>query len=119
MSRLELILSLILTLSVLANVGLLAYVRSVLSRLLFVSDELGDLQDMIDSFAKHTTEVYNLEMFYGDHTLQSLMEHAVSLNEQLETFEAIYSLTSEDEEEKEPNLEDAANDRPDEESEEN
>lgn len=117
MSRLEIVLTLVLTLSVLANIGLLAYVRSVLARLLFVSDELGDLQDMIDSFAKHVSEVYNLEMFYGDHTLQSLMEHAVSLNEQLETFEVIYSLTSE--EEKETNFEDAADGRDDQEPEEN
>jgi len=108
MSRLEIILTLILTLSLLANLGLVLYVRSVLSNLLFVSDELGDLQDMINSFAIHTSEVYNMEMFYGDQTLQGLMEHAMSLNEQLETFEVIYSLTSEDT--KETNFEDAADD---------
>ena len=99
MSRLEIILILILTLSLLMNVSLIVYVRSVLSRLLFVSDELGDLQDMINGFANHVSDVYSLEMFYGDETLQGLMEHAISFNEQLETFEAIYSLTSEDTEE--------------------
>ena len=110
MSRLEIILTLILTLSLLANLGLVLYVRSALSRLLFVSDELGDLQDMINSFATHVSEVYNLEMFYGDQTLQALMDHAISFNEQLETFEIIYSLTSEDEDTKETNFEDAADD---------
>ena len=104
MTRLEIILTLILTLSTIANIGLFVYVRNVLSRLLFVSDELGDLQDMINNFAKHISEVYNLEMFYGDQTLQSLMDHAISFSEQLETFEMIYSLTSE---EKEPDFEDA------------
>ena len=104
MTRLEIILTLILTLSTIANIGLFIYVRNVLSRLLFVSDELGDLQDMINNFAKHISEVYNLEMFYGDQTLQSLMDHAISFSEQLETFEMIYSLTSE---EKEPDFEDA------------
>jgi hypothetical protein len=96
MSRLEIILTLILTISLVANVGLIAYVRSVLARLLFVSEELGDLQDMINNFSRHLSDVYSLEMFYGDQTLESLMEHAVSFNEQLETFEAIYSLTTED-----------------------
>ncbi len=86
-----------MTISILINVGLLTYVRGALARLLFVSEELGDLQDMIDSFAKHVKRVYELEMFYGDQTLQALMEHAISLNEQLETFEHIYSLTTEDE----------------------
>ena len=34
-------------------------------------------------------------MFYGDATLEHLLNHAVSFNEQLETFEYIYSLTEE------------------------
>jgi N-methylhydantoinase B/oxoprolinase/acetone carboxylase alpha subunit len=96
MSRLELILSLILTLSIIANTGLILYVRAVLLRLLYVSEELGDLQDMINSFATHVKKVYELEMFYGDQTLQALMEHAISFNEQLETFEFIYSITAEE-----------------------
>ena len=116
MSRLEIILILILTVSMLANISLLAYVRSVLSRLLFVSEELGDLQDMVNNFSNHLSDIYNLEMFYGDETLQSLMEHAISFNEQLETFEVIYSLTTEDI--KEPDFENNP-DADDEESEEN
>ena len=56
-------------------------------------------------------------MFYGDETIQSLMDHAISLNEQLETFENIYSLTAaeekegkllEDDIEKNPNPEEEA-----------
>jgi len=101
MSRLEIILSLVLTASTLANIGLILYVRATLLRLLYVSEELGDLQDMINSFANHVKRVYELEMFYGDQTLQALMEHAISFNEQLETFEFIYSITEEDREEKE------------------
>jgi hypothetical protein len=101
MSRLEIILSLVLTISTLANVGLILYVRATLLRLLYVSEELGDLQDMINSFAIHVKKVYELEMFYGDQTLQALMEHAISFNEQLETFEFIYSITQKDREEKE------------------
>ena len=60
---------------------------------------------MVDAFAKHVKAVYELEMFYGEPTLQHLMNHAISFNEQLETFEYIYSLTelpelpNEDEEE--------------------
>ena len=93
MSRLEIILLAVSTLSVIVNIGLFAYTRGILARLLFVSEELGDLQDMTDSFAKHLQSVYELETFYGDQTLQGLLEHAVSYNEQLETFEWVYSLT--------------------------
>lgn len=96
MSRLEMILSTILFLSFCFNIGIFIYARSAISRLLFVSEELGDLQNMVDAFAKHTKSVYELETFYGDATLEHLLNHAVSFNEQLETFEHIYSLTEEE-----------------------
>jgi hypothetical protein len=95
MSRLEIILSATLFFSILLNIGLIVYVRAAIIRLLSFSDELGDLQEMINSFAEHLKIVYELEMFYGDETLKSLLHHAASFNEQLETFEYIYSLTEE------------------------
>ena len=51
---------------------------------------------MINAFAAHAKSVYELESFYGDPTLQHLLQHAISFNEQLETFEYIYSLTEEE-----------------------
>ena len=96
MTRLELILSAILFISLLFNLGVFAYARAAITRLLFVSEELGDLQNMINAFATHTKSVYELESFYGDPTLQYLLNHAVSLNEQLESFEYIYSLTEQE-----------------------
>jgi spore cortex formation protein SpoVR/YcgB (stage V sporulation) len=101
MSRLELILSGVLLFSVILNIGLIVYVKGAIVRLLTISEELGDLQHMVNSFAKHIKSVYELEMFYGDETLSYLLDHAVSFNEQLETFEYIYSLTEAEEEEEE------------------
>ena len=97
MSRLEITLSCILVLSTLLNIGVFVYARAVVVQLLSVSEELGDLQSMIDSCAAHAKGVYEMEMFYGDQTLQGLMEHAASFSEQLETFEYIYSLTEAEE----------------------
>jgi hypothetical protein len=34
--------------------------------------------------------VYELEMFYGDQTLQALMDHARSFREYMEEFDIIY-----------------------------
>ena len=116
MSRLEIILACTMVLSVGFNVLIFAYARSAITKLLTVSEELGDLQLMINKFSSHVKDVYSLEMFYGDQTLESLMQHAVSLNEQLETFEVIYSLTTE--ETKEADFENNP-DTDDEESEEN
>ena len=53
-----------------------------------------DLRDMTGAFASHVSSVYSLETFYGDETLQGLMEHANSYKEQLDTFEYIYDLTN-------------------------
>ena len=95
MSRPEIILSAILFISIMFNIGIFVYARNVVAKLLFVSEELGDLQDMIDSFSEHLKTVYELETFYGDQTLMHLLEHSISLNEHLLTFEEIYSLTEE------------------------
>ena len=95
MTKMEMILSACLLLSVLFNIGLFIYARNVIVQLLSVSDELGDLKQMVDSFAGHLEAVYELESFYGDDTLNSLLQHAISFNEQLDTFEYIYSLTEE------------------------
>ena len=86
MSRLEIILSAILTLSLL-------YARTAIVRIVSVSEELSDLQQMADSFAYHLKVVYELDSFYGDETLRGLLDHAISFNEQMDTFEYIISLT--------------------------
>lgn len=96
MTTLEIILLVILLLSVALNVGLVYYVRTAIIRLLSISEEMYDFKEMVDSFATHLENVYELEMFYGDETLGALMEHARSFNEQLETFEYIYGLIEED-----------------------
>ena len=94
MSRLEMILLAISMLSIVFNVFMVVYSRRLLVELLSISEELGDIQQMTTNFANHVQSVYNLEVFYGDETLQSLMDHAKSYDEYLSTFERVYSLTT-------------------------
>jgi hypothetical protein len=96
MTNLEVTISIILTLSLILNVGLGLYVRTAIVRLLSISEEMYDFKEMVDTFATHLERVYELEMFYGDETLGALLDHARSFNEQLETFEYIYGLIEED-----------------------
>lgn len=93
MSRLEIILCASLLVSVIMNIGVFAYARKAVSILLSSSEELGDLQLMINSFTNHITGLYEMEMYYGDETLRGLMEHANSFADQMENFEHIYSLS--------------------------
>jgi hypothetical protein len=92
MTNLELTLAIILSLSLIGNVALAVYARAAIVRLLSVADELYDLKDMSNSLLSHLQSVYELEMFYGDETLGSLMNHARSYTDQFETFEYIYNL---------------------------
>ena len=70
MSELEITLALIMSASLIINVGLILYLRSALIRLLNFSDELYDLESMITNFSDHIASIYEMEMFYGDETLQ-------------------------------------------------
>ena len=99
MSRLEIILSAALFVSLIFNIGVTIYARAAIVRLLSISEELGDLQEMINAFTKHIGDLYSLEIFYGDETLAAILEHAMSFNEHMETFEYIYALTEPEREE--------------------
>ena len=101
MTELETILLGVTAFSLLLTAFVFIYARSAISRLLYVSEELGDLKNMVEAFSDHVSSLYQLEMYYGDQTLQGLVDHAQSFNEQLETFDFIYTLTEADEFEKE------------------
>jgi uncharacterized membrane-anchored protein YhcB (DUF1043 family) len=49
-----------------------------------VSDNLGDLVEIINNYRKHLGDVYQLDSFYGDETLQSLMTHTNAVRAILE-----------------------------------
>lgn len=98
MTNLEITLGIILTISIIGNVALAIYARAAIVRLLSIAEEIYDLKDMSDSLLDHLQSVYELEMFYGDETLGSLMNHARSYSEQFETFEYIYNLIEDENE---------------------
>lgn len=98
--------------SVSANFLAFYYIRILLSKLLFVGENLSDLTQMIASYRNHIKVVYEMEMFYGDETLQHLMNHTRSLHEVLEEFEDIYEIAEppENTEEAETNQEETEQD---------
>ena len=101
MSELEMTLIAALTVTMMLSLFVFIYARSAISRLLTAAEEMSDLKIMIDNFDEHLREVYSLETFYGDQTLQGLMDHSRSLSEQLENFEFLYSLVEFEEEDNE------------------
>jgi hypothetical protein len=59
-------------------------VREQSSQLSNIADNASDLLAMITGFRSHLKAVYSLDAFYGDETLQALMDHATTLSMILE-----------------------------------
>jgi hypothetical protein len=95
------VLSLLLVLSLGINVVLFIYSRNITARLTMIADEIGDLRQAATSFASHVRSVYELEMFYGDQTLQALMDHAGAFRVYMDEFDYVYLLDEQEQDEDE------------------
>ena len=100
-------LSILLFLSFFVNTVLVWYLIGTTKRLLLVSNNISDLVSVVFNYRNHLKTVYELEAFYGEPTLETLLKHSVALSEVLEEFEDIYSLSvDEEEQEEEENFDD-------------
>ncbi len=71
----EIWLGLALMTSLVVNVSLIWFAKIQSVRLTYISANIGDLIDMLDSYRTHLKKIYGMEMFYGDETLGNLMDH--------------------------------------------
>lgn len=90
---------LITTVCILAsiNVFMLFYIRWLLKTLSTLDNTITELWTDISKFNDHLSVVHDTEMFYGDTTLQALIEHSQSLSENIESIKG-YFLPEETEE---------------------
>ena len=86
-------LGIIFVISIIANIFMFWYIRNLLSKMLFISENLGDLVSMVKAYAGHLKSVYSLDMYRGDETIQFLMSHTTSFSEMLEEYEDVYSMS--------------------------
>jgi len=87
-----LIISLVISVSI--NALLVWYIRKMLSKLLYVSDSIGSLLVSAKGFSSHLGGLHEMEMYYGDETLGSLIKHSKQIIEDIKEFEDIYILTN-------------------------
>lgn len=78
------ILGIILLVSVIANVLILRLTFWQSRELADISDSLGDLVEIIENYRNHLRDVYQLDSFYGDETLEGLMTHTNAVRALLE-----------------------------------
>ena len=82
----------ILVISSLLNIFFVWYVYQLLKKLLFVSENIGDLLETLENFAEHLEDVYNLETYYGDQTLENLLKHSKDIVEEVKAYRDIYDI---------------------------
>ena len=86
-------LSLALAFFIFLSVILVWYIRYALKKLLFISDNLNELLEIVEEFGAHLSSVHELEIFYGEPTLQELMKHSRHVEEYMSKYREIYELS--------------------------
>lgn len=71
------------------NILALFYVRWLIRVIATINEDIENVSGLVSEFAEHTKSVYELEMFYGDDTLKSLMDHASQLSEKLSNVDLV------------------------------
>ena len=112
--EIEIILGITLSVSMIANFLLFRLAMWQSKDLTLVSDNIGDLVEIIKNYGNHLRDVYQLDAFYGDETLEGLMTHTKAVRLILEeqygdiiniTEPVEYKLNEEDEDAEEESTE--------------
>ena len=83
-------------LSFILNIFLLVYIRWLLNGLENLNQQLIQVSNSIVEYIGHVSSVHEMEMFYGDTTLKSLIDHGGQLIESLESVDILLSEETED-----------------------
>tara|TARA_R110001592_G_scaffold361560_1_gene672481 strand:- start:41 stop:370 length:330 start_codon:yes stop_codon:yes gene_type:complete len=93
-----------LTASILINILGVWYVSKILSKLLYTSDNLGDLYLTLRVYEEYVDELFQMDMFFGEPVIEGLIDRTKMVRQELEKFEEIYNLTTEIEYAEEENV---------------
>ena len=85
-------LSILLFISVIINLVLVWYARRLTKQFLFFTENVGDLETALGSFDSHLRGIHELEMFYGDETLGSLIQHSKAIVDRINEFHDGFSI---------------------------
>ena len=66
----------LLYISVLVNLALLWWSSRMLGDMKDVESDIDGMLEEVDGFRQHLEKLYELEMYYGDETLASLIDHS-------------------------------------------
>ena len=79
-------LTIVLLLSLGTNILAAVYIRDILGRLGWLTQNLANLTQLIRGFQNHIRGVHELEKFYGDEDLKLLVQHTSDLIEVMDDY---------------------------------
>jgi hypothetical protein len=91
----------LLIISAVINLFFVWYIYNLLKKLLFVSDNMEDFLDILQDYSEHIERVYNMETYYGDETIDRLLEHSKEIVKEIRAYEEIYTILEEEQKEME------------------
>ena len=83
--------------SISVNLFTLLYVRWLLTSLATINTDVSNVSDLINDFSTHLKGIHELEMFYGDENLKSLLDHSDMLRDALEEVDLMLNEKEEEE----------------------
>ena len=95
---LNLLVIVFLAFSLLLNILLIWFLRGLTARLVLVSENMSDLLDHLVKYGTDLKSISEMELYYGDETIQGLVKHTQMILEILSDFDEIYALTDDDDE---------------------
>lgn len=84
--------------SIVLNGVLLFYSVRLARRILTVSANIDAVYEIFDAFKVHVEQVHESEMFYGDQTLQALIDHSKGVLDSLDEYSDLMALVEIEEE---------------------
>ena len=89
-------LSLVAAVTTVACGVMIWYTKSLLGDMTLMASDLQALKEMLEDYCTHVESVYEMEMFYGDETLQNLMRHSRAIVDEIKINEYDFSPAIED-----------------------
>ena len=83
--------------SVTANALFVWFLRENTKRLVFTSKNIGHLLDIVLEYREHLKSISELELFYGDESIISLIKHTKFMVKEIDNFKEVYSVAGEEE----------------------
>ena len=68
------------------------YVRGLIRVMYQMTVDVQQMEDKMVEFSKHLDNVYDMEMFYGDETLQQLIRHSKEVVDSISDFRNLFEI---------------------------